>query len=103
MQLVKKIYFLQKEELKILSDFPSVYNQYTDILTLLYKYVAIFPLTYHIYTVDSWCENKSLAGQIISLKRNKKNFLIFRTDFIISIPKRNVKKKYLSSKDKLNN
>ena len=103
MHLVTKIYFIQEEELKILHQFPAVYNDYTDILTLLRKYVSTFPLTFHVYSFDEWCECKSMAGQILMLKRDKQQYLIFKTNFIMSIPRKFVKKKYLNKKEKLKN
>ena len=96
MLLVTKIYFVQVEELKLLHQFPAFYNQYTDILTLLKRYVATFPLTYHVYSIEESCKCKSMAAQILMLKRDQTQFLIFKTDFILSIPRKCVKKKYLN-------
>ena len=94
MHLRGKVYTLQKEELKLLTDFPAVYNQYMEILTLLKKYVAIFPLTYYVYSFEGRCQCKSAAAQLLMLRKNKKNYLLFRTDFVLSIPLKFLKKKY---------
>ena len=98
MHLRGKLYSIQKEELKILRNFPAVYNQYTEILTLLQKYIPTFPLTYHVYFFEGKFQCKSSAAQISLLRRNKQNFLIFKTDFILSIPRKFVKKKYIRHK-----
>ena len=98
MHIKGKIYSVQKEELKLLSTFPAVYNQYMEILTLLRKHVSIFPLTYYVYSFEGKCKCKSSAAQIAILRNNKENFIIFRTDFILVIPKKFVKKKYLPNK-----
>lgn len=101
MHLKGKIYQVQKEELKLLTSFPAVYNQYMDILSLLKKHVAVFPLTYHVYSFEGKCQCKSSAAQITMLRNNKQNFLIFKTDFILSIPRKYVKKKYIRNKKNL--
>ena len=98
MHLKGKIYSLQKEELNHLSDFPAVYNQYMEILTLLKKYVAIFPVIYYVYLFEGKCQCNSSAAQIAMLRNNKQNYLVFKTEFILAIPKKCLKKKYRLNK-----
>ena len=101
MHLKEKIYFVQEEELKLLTQYLAVYNTYTYVLALLKKYVSTFPLTYYVYTFEGKCQCKSSAAQITMLRNCKQNFMIFKTEFILSIPRKFVKEKYLLRKSQL--